>query len=99
MILSVPNIKAPSYKHSKDLSQKIAKQVNQIFDIQEIGKNLGIKDPNKTMIVLYHEFMWELLDYFENQGIIQKPIVFTNPEKAELKDVSDLIFIVKQTKV
>lgn len=84
------------YKLSKEISKQAGKEVSLSFDIQELMKKLSIPGIGETMVVIYHELMWDLLDYFESQGIIQKPIVFTSPEKAGLRDISDLMFIVKQ---
>ncbi|MCK4527097.1 hypothetical protein KAW18_06970 [candidate division WOR-3 bacterium] len=84
------------YKLSKILAQKVAKQVINTLNIIDLKSELSIKDSGKIIIVVYHELMWDLLDYFESQGVIQKPVIFANPEKAGLKDVADLIFIVKQ---
>lgn len=39
--------------------------------------------------------MWDLLNYFEEQNLIQKPIAFANPDKTESKDIAYLVFIVK----
>ena len=87
------------YKSCKILAQKVAKQVVNILNIREFKNELAIKDRGETIIVAYHELMWDLLDYFENQGVIHKPVIFANPEKAKLKDVGDLIFIIRQTGV
>ena len=84
------------YEPCEVLAQKVARQVLNTLNIQELRSELHIEDRSETIIVAYHELMWDLLDYFETQNIIQKPFIFANPEKAKLKDVSDLIFIVKQ---
>lgn len=85
------------YQLCKSLSQKVAKQVVRVLTIQDLKKDLDLKDSDEAIVVLYHEIMWDLLEQFEEMDIIQKPMVFTYPEGAKLKDVADLIFIVKQT--
>ena len=93
----VENTSNNLYRLCKMLAQKVAEQVVNALDIENLESELHIKDRGETMAVAYHEIMWDLLDYFESQRVIQKPVVFANPEKAELKNVADLMFVVKQT--
>ena len=44
----------------------------------------------------YHELMWDLMDHMESNGVIKKPIVFSEPEKAKQSDIADLVFIVRK---
>lgn len=93
----VEDISDSLYKLCKLIAQKVAEQVENTLDTQDIGNELAIKDRGEIIVVAYHELMWDLIDYFVSQGTTQKPVVFVNPERAELSDISDLIFIVKET--
>jgi len=82
------------YKISLALSKKICEQV--LKDIEKLTKDLCFQDKEEALVIAYHELMWELLEYFEQKGLIQKPIAFANPEAAQSKDIADLVFIVKK---
>jgi len=84
------------YQNCLSLSSKVSEQVLEVINWKKLKKELGFQDEEEALVVSYHELMWELLDYFEQQGLIQKPIAFANPEEAQSKDIGDLVFIVKQ---
>ncbi len=42
--------------------------------------------------------MWDLLDYFENEGLITKPVAFADPDHTSPEDISSLTFFVKTVK-
>ncbi|MCK4353478.1 hypothetical protein KAW65_08750 [candidate division WOR-3 bacterium] len=84
------------YQTCISLSKKVAYQSLEVLNIENLQKKLQLKNMSETIVIIYHELMWDILDYLENHRIIQKPVAFANPEKAVSKDISDLIFIVKQ---
>jgi len=53
-------------------------------------------DNNETIIVFYHEFLFDLMDVLLEKQVIQLPKAFQSPDKATLTDVADLCFIVIQ---
>ena len=77
------------------ISEKIAKEVPKLLNLSELKEAFDFRNEEQTLVIVYHELMWDLLDYFEEQNLIQKPIAFANPEKAESKDIADLVFFVK----
>jgi hypothetical protein len=82
------------------LSDQIAMNVCNHLVSNEIFKNIildfKLNDEQQAIIILYHEVMWDLLSIIEEKKLIQKPIILANPEKAEMKDVSNLIYIIKR---
>ena len=84
----------PLYEICHAISEKIADRVPGLINISEIDKSFGFANNEEALVVLYHELMWDLLDYFEKQQLIQKPIAFSDPDMAESKDIADLVFIV-----
>jgi len=78
------------------ISKEIADQVPKLINLSEVKKDFDFRDEEQTLVIVYHELMGDLLDYFEEQNLIQKPIAFTNPEKAKSKDIADLVFFVKR---
>lgn len=87
------------YQISLDISQEVNKFVLQLIDLKEIRKEFDFPDEEHALVISYHELMWELLDFFEQQGHIKKPIAFENPDLAQLKDIGDLLIIVKSKDV
>lgn len=83
------------YQGCLSLSEKVSKKVPEVIDLKDLKEKMGFLS-EEEVVISYHELMWELLDDLEHKGLIQKPIAFANPEKAQSKDIGDLVFIVKQ---
>ena len=79
-----------------DFSYKIADNLLQNMGVELKQKEYNFKDASQFIVVYYHEYMWELLDCMGKTNVIQKPIAFSNPEKAKPKDIGNLVFIVKR---
>ncbi|MDH4222382.1 MAG: hypothetical protein OEV55_02465 [candidate division Zixibacteria bacterium] len=86
------------YQKSLQLSKNVSNQVLDVIDLENLKNEFDFRDKEQALIIAYHELMWELLDYLEQERIIQKPVAFANPDKAEPKDIGDLVFIVKTSK-
>ena len=86
------------YKICKKMSDKIASQISKNLDIEYVRKTLNLRDTTDVILIVYHEFMWDLIEYFEDSGLIQKPIAFADPQKTEMKDIRYLFFVVKNKK-
>ncbi|MBU1627548.1 hypothetical protein KKB18_09290 [bacterium] len=100
--LKIPYIKEDTqnelYSMSKELAEKVAKEVlSWNDDLEMLRMRYELKSKNEVIVVMYHEIMWDLLDYLEAEGIIKKPKIFADPEKADMKDVADVMMIVKET--
>ena len=84
------------YSECKKLAEKIANQVEYKLDFEKIENEFGVKGKAETIIIVYHEIMWVLLDYLESEKIIKKPKIFADPENAKEKDVADVMFVIFQ---
>jgi hypothetical protein len=65
------------------------------FDLNELTHKFGFSSNEEALVVFYHELMWEMLDYYEKNGVIKKPIAFSNPDETLPEDISDLVFIIR----
>ena len=86
----------PLYNLCLRIATKTTELVVETMDLDEITERFDFRDKKQTMVIIYHELMWDMLDDLEKQGIIQKPIAFSDPENAEAKDIADLVFIVRR---
>lgn len=77
------------------IANKISDFIISNVPLIEIKNEYNFIDEEQTVIILYHEILWDLLDIIEAKGIIDKPSIFKNPEKSTAKDISDLIFFIK----
>ena len=99
--LNVPIIR----EHTDDklfiICESIAKKVVKFFlediDMQELVKKFNFNVESEALIVCYHEFMWELLEYLEEKDIVKKPFFFYRPHEATYKDLGSLLFIIKRS--
>lgn len=55
------------------------------FDLSSFTREYAFNSDEESLVIFYHELMWELLDYFEEEGIIKKPIAFSNPDESARK--------------
>jgi hypothetical protein len=78
----------------RNIAETTAANISSELALSEIKKWFGLRDNKQTMIIVYHEVIWELLQKFEQDNIIERPTAFANPLSAEKSDVSDLLFFV-----
>ena len=80
------------------LSNKIIEKLLPAFlaktDIDSLKLSYKFSDDSETVVIFYHEIMWDLMDLLLEKRVIQMPTAFQSSDKATLKDVADLCFIV-----
>lgn len=79
----------------QSLAAKIVGFIGQNLDLDKLKEEFGFADKEKAFVVAYHEWMWELMEYLDGQGLVRKPSAFSNPEKAGPEDIGKLFFIVR----
>lgn len=78
-----------------EISDKIVSNVNNFMDLNALRERFHFKSNKQTLVIVYHEMMWDLLNYFENKNLITKPVAFSDPDNTKSEDISNLIFIVR----
>jgi len=78
-----------------EISDKIANNVNSFMDLNALRERFHFRSNKQTLVIVYHEMMWDLLNYFENKNLITKPVTFSEPGNTKPADISNLIFIVR----
>lgn len=84
------------YLVCRSLANKVAASFLDNLNTSELMKKYKFNTESEALIVSFHEFIWELLEFFEEKGIVKKPSFFYSPEKATYKDLGNLIFIIKR---
>jgi hypothetical protein len=51
-------------------------------------------DIGVALVIAYHEFMWELLAYLEQTGIVRLPAILSAKTHADPRQGHDLVFVV-----
>jgi hypothetical protein len=96
----VPMIVANSDNAIHQLSVSLSKQLADLvlarFNLPRWQEQLGLKTKEETLVIAYHEFMWELLELLERNRTIHKPLILSSPERAQPSDVAALVFLVRQ---
>jgi hypothetical protein len=85
----------PLHKLSVRLARQIAERVPTLLDLNSLSKQFGFRDNQQTLVIVYHEVMWDLMDQLERKGILEKPVAFVQPDTAKPSDIGDLVFIVR----
>jgi hypothetical protein len=86
------------YTVSVELSEKIAKTVLSTLDVAPLRARYNLRGSSQTLVIAYHEIMWDLMDVYESKGLLKKPVALADPSKAVSSDISDLVFIVRKEK-
>lgn len=96
--LTIPVINEKENNVLHSLSLKIIDRLLITFkakaDFEQLKTSYQFSNRSETVVVFYHEVMFDLMDLLIEKQIIQLPTAFKSPEKATLKDAADLCFIV-----
>ena len=84
------------YLLSRQISSKICENTILNAPLDIIVKDYKFKSKEQAIIILYHEIMWDILANIEGKDIIKKPLILKEPNKAEMKDMADIIFIISK---
>ncbi len=84
------------YKLSGEISAKVNSFLTANIDFSYLKKEFNFKNNSQSIIILYHEMLWDMLDILESEGLINKPKAFKDPENSKSSDISDLIIITKK---
>jgi hypothetical protein len=79
----------------QSIAEKLVGLIIQKLNLEKIQEEYGFFDKEKAFVVTYHEWMWDFMEYLDEQGIVKKPFAFSRPEEAEPKHIGKLLFIVK----
>jgi len=81
---------------SNKITDKLLSGFVKSTDFDAVKSKFNLADDSQTVIVFYHEVMWDILNLLLEKQIIQKPIAFESPEKANLLDIADLCFVIRK---
>jgi hypothetical protein len=82
------------YVDSLALSRKLSEEVLRVMQADDIPAVIGTGDRGVALVMAYHEFMWELLAYLEESGIIHVPAALAGQEQADPMGTQKLVFFV-----
>jgi hypothetical protein len=85
----------PVFSVCQAMAAKIVRFMAGHLDLDRIRTEYGFPDKETAFVVVYHEWMWEFMEYLVEKGIVEKPEAFERPEEAEAGDIGKLLFIVK----
>jgi hypothetical protein len=83
------------YHLSRRIAEILVEEILDRLDIDALQARYGFNTTEQTIIVSYHELMWDLTDALVDLGIIELPLAFTEPEVAIESDLTDLIYILR----
>ncbi len=86
------------YKISQSISRKTESFLKNNVDFEYLGNEFAFKSKSQSIIILYHEMLWDVIDILDSDKIIKKPESFTNPDNTKPEDISNLVFITKKSK-
>ncbi|GHU95149.1 hypothetical protein FACS1894156_4290 [Bacteroidia bacterium] len=96
--LTIPVINENSSDTLFSLSNHIVDKILSAFikttNTEELKTIYHFKDNNESIVIFYHEVMWDILNLLLENQTIQIPIIFDSPEKADVADIADVCFLV-----
>jgi hypothetical protein len=97
-VLNVPIIYESEENKTYQLSNLVVKGLLNEFlahvEISTITRKYSLIDNEIALMIFYHEFMWDLMDLFEDNNLATRPQLLVDEANGSLKDMSDLIFFV-----
>jgi hypothetical protein len=97
--ISIPIIDESENNKIYTIGKKIAKKMTdntlKLISFEKFKNEFDFRDIYQTVVVFYHELIWDLMDSLVDQGIVKKPVAFTDDESVVTKDVAELMFIVR----
>lgn len=97
--LKIPYIKKTDdtfIKYCEDIAAKIYDYLVNKVDFKEINETFNIQSKGDAIIIIYHDIMWDILETMEENGLLNKPKAFSNPESGKIADMKDLMFIYEE---
>ncbi len=85
----------PLYSLALSVAKMATDEAPALLDLAALVEEFGFRDEKQALIIAYHELMWDVMDYFEEEGMVRKPVAFSEPNQAEPADIADLVFIVR----
>jgi len=82
------------FELSNSIVTKICDDITTDRYLNDITKIFKFSSLEQTVVILYHEILWDLLDNLVEKKLITKPMIILNPDKAVDSDLSDLIFLI-----
>lgn len=84
----------PIYADSLAIPHKVSDGMLRAMQSPAIPVLTGSDNSGVALVIAYHEFMWELLAYLEQTGIVSPPAILSAKTHADPRQVKDLVFIV-----
>ena len=82
------------YSACREVADKTANLFLRNLDLERLKTEFDFNNDERAIVVSYHEWMWEYLDYLEKEGLVRRPFAFSNPEEAGPEDIGALLFVV-----
>jgi hypothetical protein len=86
----------PFYQLGRGISEQVADRALALLEPESLKKEFGFRDVQQTLVIVFHEFIWELMETYESRGLVRKPAAFSNPETASPENVSELMFVIRR---
>jgi hypothetical protein len=83
------------YDRCMTISEQLVEAIPQMLDLRQIMEQFAFSNISQTTIISYHELMWSITEQLEADGLVSRPIAFTDPDNARMEDLADLILILK----
>jgi hypothetical protein len=84
----------PIYAVASTISRKVSDAMLRAMESPDVSALCGTDDKGVALIIAYHEFMWELLTYLEQAGVVHPPSILSKETNGDSRQIHDLVFIV-----
>ena len=83
------------YAASWKMAGTIADFLASHMDTVALRKEFGFVDGSQSIVILYHEMLWDVLAQLEQAGLVKRPAVLADPEHARPEEFGKVIFLTR----
>ncbi len=97
-LLAIPVIdeieKGPVFRAAETVTSNLVDAILEKVDLVGLQERYGFRSAPQTLVIAYHELMWDLMERFETAGLVRRPGILSQPATAVRSDLADAAFLV-----
>jgi hypothetical protein len=86
--------KGPVFRAAETVTSNLVDAIFERIDLKGMQERYGFRSASQTLVVVYHELMWDLMERFEGAGLIERPVILTQPSTVKGSGIADVAFLV-----
>jgi hypothetical protein len=85
----------PIYAKTQAIATLIAKDVLATLRAPHFMDMVKTNDPGKALVITYHEYLWEILNYLDEEKVLQAPAILQAQGPVKAAELHHLVYLVE----